>query len=59
MSTADSSASLNSHVAGFRRFNRMYTRFIGVLDEEFLKTVSARFLEMRKDFKESYNRYNY
>jgi hypothetical protein len=24
-----------------------------------LKTVLARFLEMRKDFKETYNRYNY
>ena len=30
-----------------------------LLDEEFLKTVSARFLEMRKDFKETYSRYNY
>jgi len=30
-----------------------------ILDEEFLKTVSARFLEMRKDFKETYKRYNY
>jgi len=30
-----------------------------ILDEEFLKTVSARFLEMRKDFKETYSRYNY
>ena len=30
-----------------------------ILDEAFLKTVSARFAEMRKDFKESYNRYNY
>jgi hypothetical protein len=30
-----------------------------ILDEEFLKTVLARFLEMRKDFKETYNRYNY
>jgi DNA-binding MarR family transcriptional regulator/N-acetylglutamate synthase-like GNAT family acetyltransferase len=36
MPTVASSASLNSHVAAFRRFNRMYTRFIGVLDEEFL-----------------------
>ncbi len=25
-----------------------------LLDEDFLKTVAARFLEMRKDFKESY-----
>ncbi len=30
-----------------------------LLDEEFLKTVSARFLEMRKDFNESFGRYNY
>jgi hypothetical protein len=30
-----------------------------LMDEAFLKTVSARFAEMRKDFKESYNRYNY
>ncbi|MGN8069762.1 hypothetical protein [Mucilaginibacter sp. SG564] len=30
-----------------------------LLDEEFLKTVGARFTEMRKDFKESYYRYNY
>jgi hypothetical protein len=30
-----------------------------LMDEEFLKSVSARFVEMRKDFKESYNRYNY
>lgn len=30
-----------------------------LLDEEFLKTVSARFTEMRKDFKESFQRYNY
>ena len=30
-----------------------------LLDEEFLKTVLARFHEMRKDFKESYGRYNY
>ena len=29
------------------------------LDEEFLKTVSARFAEMRKDYKEAYSRYNY
>jgi DNA-binding MarR family transcriptional regulator/GNAT superfamily N-acetyltransferase len=33
-----SNTSLNSHVAAFRRFNRMYTRFIGVLDEEFLNS---------------------
>ena len=30
-----------------------------LLDEEFLKTVSSRFHEMRKDFKETYSRYNY
>jgi len=30
-----------------------------LLDEEFLKSVSARFQEMRKDFKESFGRYNY
>jgi len=30
-----------------------------LLDEPFLKTVSARFTEMRKDFKESFYRYNY
>jgi hypothetical protein len=30
-----------------------------LLDEEFLKTVLARFLEMRKDFREAFNRYNY
>ena len=30
-----------------------------ILDEEFLKTVLARFIEMRKDFKETYHRYNY
>ncbi|MDB5090916.1 MAG: hypothetical protein JWR09_4910 [Mucilaginibacter sp.] len=29
-----------------------------LLDEEFLKTASTRFTEMRKDFNESYNRYN-
>jgi hypothetical protein len=29
-----------------------------LLDEQFYKTVSARFLEMRKDWKETYNRYN-
>jgi hypothetical protein len=38
MSTVDSNASLTAHVAAFRRFNRMYTRFIGVLDEEFLNS---------------------
>ncbi|MDR3694997.1 hypothetical protein [Mucilaginibacter sp.] len=30
-----------------------------ILDEAFLKTVAARFIEMRKDFKETYQRYNY
>ncbi|MBW4889595.1 hypothetical protein KXQ82_07705 [Mucilaginibacter sp. HMF5004] len=30
-----------------------------LLDEEFLKTVAARFLEMRKDWKDTYFRYNY
>ena len=30
-----------------------------ILDEAFLKTVAARFMEMRKDFKETYQRYNY
>ena len=30
-----------------------------LLDEEFLKTVLTRFHEMRKDFKDSYHRYNY
>ncbi|WP_295667190.1 hypothetical protein [uncultured Mucilaginibacter sp.] len=30
-----------------------------IMDEVFLKTVSARFAEMRKDFKETYQRYNY
>jgi hypothetical protein len=30
-----------------------------LLDEAFLKTVASRFAEMRKDFKESYNRYNF
>lgn len=30
-----------------------------LLDEVFLQTVSARFTAMRKDFKESYHRYNY
>jgi hypothetical protein len=29
-----------------------------LLDEAFLKTVAARFVEMGKDFKESYFRYN-
>lgn len=30
-----------------------------ILDEEFLKTVSARFVAMRTDFKDAYFRYNY
>lgn len=30
-----------------------------LLDEPFLKTVSARFLEMGKDFREAFYRYNY
>jgi hypothetical protein len=30
-----------------------------LLDEEFLNTVAVRFTEMRKDFKSTYNRYNY
>ena len=30
-----------------------------LLDDVFLKTVSARFIEMRKDYKETFYRYNY
>jgi hypothetical protein len=30
-----------------------------LLDEEFLKKVSARFIEMRKDYTDTYFRYNY
>ncbi len=30
-----------------------------ILDEEFLKTIAARFIEMGKDFKDSYHRYNF
>lgn len=30
-----------------------------LLDEPFLKTVATRFIEMRKDFKDTYFRYNY
>lgn len=30
-----------------------------LLDEAFLETALARFHEMRKDFKDSYNRYNF
>jgi DNA-binding MarR family transcriptional regulator/GNAT superfamily N-acetyltransferase len=37
MSAVNSNPSLQSNVAAFRRFNRWYTRFLGVLDEEWLK----------------------
>lgn len=30
-----------------------------LLDEEFLKTVAARFTQMRKDWADAYYRYNY
>jgi hypothetical protein len=30
-----------------------------LLDDAFLKTVSSRFAEMRKDYKDTYFRYNY
>lgn len=30
-----------------------------LLDEEFLKKVAARFIEMRSDFKDAYYRYNF
>ena len=30
-----------------------------ILDEAFLKTVTARFDEMRSDFKEAFGRYNF
>jgi hypothetical protein len=30
-----------------------------LLDEEFLKKVGARFIDMRADFKDAYFRYNY
>jgi len=30
-----------------------------LLDEAFLKSVATRFAEMRKDYKETYFRYNY
>jgi hypothetical protein len=30
-----------------------------LLDEEFLTKIDARFIEMRKDYKEAYHRYNY
>jgi DNA-binding MarR family transcriptional regulator/GNAT superfamily N-acetyltransferase len=38
MSIIDSGSTLNTRVAAFRRFNRVYTRFIGVLDEELLNS---------------------
>jgi DNA-binding MarR family transcriptional regulator/GNAT superfamily N-acetyltransferase len=38
MSIVDSGSTLNARVAAFRRFNRVYTRFIGVLDEELLSS---------------------
>jgi DNA-binding MarR family transcriptional regulator/GNAT superfamily N-acetyltransferase len=37
MADTASDPSLAAKVAGFRRFNRWYTRFLGVLDEEWLK----------------------
>jgi len=37
MRPSNSDTSLKAHVAAFRRFNRAYTRLIGVLDEEWLK----------------------
>ena len=37
MPAPDSNAALHSNVAAFRRFNRWYTRFLGVLDEQWLK----------------------
>jgi len=30
-----------------------------LLDEEFLKTIALRFIDMGKDFKASYHRYNF
>jgi hypothetical protein len=30
-----------------------------ILDEEFLKTVSTRFVEMRRDWIDTFKRYNY
>ena len=38
MAAVDPSASLNDHVAAFRRFNRLYTRFIGVITEDVLNS---------------------
>jgi DNA-binding MarR family transcriptional regulator/GNAT superfamily N-acetyltransferase len=37
MAPSNSDPALKSNVAAFRRFNRAYTRLIGVLDEEWLK----------------------
>ena len=34
-------------------------RIFELLDEEFLKKVSVRFAEMRKDYSDAYYRYNY
>lgn len=48
MPAAGPNPSLKSNVAAFRHFNRWYTRFLGVLDEEWLKggysLVEARVL---------------
>lgn len=30
-----------------------------LLDEDFLKTIAVRFIDMGKDFKDAYYRYNY
>jgi len=38
MSASDSNPPLKTLAAAFRRFNRMYTRFIGALDEQFLNS---------------------
>ena len=37
MASGDANLSLKASVAAFRHFNRWYTRFLGVLDEEWLK----------------------
>src|SRR5258708_38696584 len=37
MTSVNSNPSLTSNVAAFRRFNRAYTRLIGVLNEEWLE----------------------